>query len=92
MASRCDFPYLAAMPLSQVTSEHMGRWRDARLAGIPERGLAPVGAATVLREINLYSHVFTTRARRMEMDSREPVRRHAATERATTAPQDYRLC
>jgi hypothetical protein len=38
----------------------MGRWRDARLAGIPERGIKSVGDATVLREINLYSHVFTT--------------------------------
>lgn len=55
-----DFPDLAAMPLADVTSEHMGRWRDARLAGDEETGRGKVGTATVLREINLLSHVFTT--------------------------------
>lgn len=55
-----DFPELAAMPIADVTSDHMGRWRDARLAGDVAGGRAPVGNATVLREINLYSHVFTT--------------------------------
>ncbi|WP_347467588.1 tyrosine-type recombinase/integrase [Burkholderia stagnalis] len=55
-----EFPDLVAMPLAAVTAEHMGRWRDARLAGDVETGRAPVGTATVLREINLLSHVFTT--------------------------------
>ncbi|MGI4816352.1 MAG: tyrosine-type recombinase/integrase [Janthinobacterium lividum] len=55
-----DFPELAAMPLDQITSNHMGRWRDARLAGDLSAGKPAVGNATVLREINLYSHVFTT--------------------------------
>ncbi|WJF91094.1 hypothetical protein QS306_05475 [Paraburkholderia bonniea] len=54
-----DFSDLAVMPLSEVTAEQMGRWRDARLAGDAEKKRAPVGSATVLREINLYSHVFT---------------------------------
>lgn len=58
-----DFPDLAAMPLADVTAEHMGRWRDRRLAGDEDRKPKPlekVGTATVLREINLLSHVFTT--------------------------------
>ncbi|WP_153100825.1 tyrosine-type recombinase/integrase [Paraburkholderia hayleyella] len=55
-----DFPELADMPLADVTAEHMGRWRDARLAGDAGAKRPPVGSATVLREINLYSHVFTT--------------------------------
>lgn len=55
-----DFPDLAEMPLGDVTAEHMGRWRDARLAGDKEKKRGPVSNATVLREINLYSHVFTT--------------------------------
>lgn len=55
-----DFPDLAAMPLDEVTAEHMGRWRDARLAGDKEKRRGAVSNATVLREINLYSHVFTT--------------------------------
>ncbi|CAN0619553.1 putative integrase/recombinase HI_1572 [Burkholderia multivorans] len=55
-----DFPDLAEMPLAEVTSDHMGRWRDARLEGDEDAGRAAVGTATVLREINLYSHVFTT--------------------------------
>lgn len=55
-----DFPELANMRLTDITADHMGRWRDARLQGDPARGRDSVSAATVLREINLYSHVFTT--------------------------------
>lgn len=53
-----DFPHIAEMPLSDVDASVMGRWRDARLDGADGRNA--VGTATVLREINLYSHVFTT--------------------------------
>lgn len=55
-----DFPELAEMRLTDVTAEHMGRWRDARLHGDEAKGRDSVSSATVLREINLYSHVFTT--------------------------------
>jgi integrase len=55
-----DFPELASTRLTDVTAEHMGRWRDARLKGDEEAERDSVSAATVLREINLYSHVFTT--------------------------------
>lgn len=55
-----DFPVLAAMKLSDVSSNDFGRWRDARLAGNPAKKLKPVSTSTVLRDINLFSHVFTT--------------------------------
>ncbi|WP_322880772.1 hypothetical protein [Pandoraea sputorum] len=55
-----DFPELAAKNIADVTPDDMGRWRDARLAGDVAAGRPPVGNATVLRDINLYSHVFTT--------------------------------
>ncbi|CAB3784719.1 tyrosine-type recombinase/integrase [Pararobbsia alpina] len=55
-----DFPDLAATKLTDISPQHMGKWRDARLAGVPARGIKPVGSATVLRDINLFSHVFTT--------------------------------
>lgn len=55
-----DFPELAEMRLSDVTADHMGRWRDARLKGNESEQRDSVSAATVLREINLFSHVFTT--------------------------------
>lgn len=55
-----DFPEIANLKLSEVTSAHMGRWRDERLAGNKEKGLKPVASSTVLRDINLLSHVFST--------------------------------
>ena len=47
-----DYPELAAKPLDAVTSNDFGEWRDARLAKVSQ--------ATVIREMNLYSHAFTT--------------------------------
>lgn len=55
-----DFPELAEKNIADITPDDMGRWRDARLAGDLGSGRPPVGNATVLRDINLYSHVFTT--------------------------------
>lgn len=55
-----DFPDLAEKRLTDVNADDMGRWRDARIAGDPLTGRKMVGSATVLREINLFSHVFTT--------------------------------
>ncbi|KVN72778.1 hypothetical protein WT15_27260 [Burkholderia stagnalis] len=65
-AFRKHFPELAGRLLTEISSHDWGVWRDARLAGIqnPEQPgdylLAPVGAGTVIREINLFSHAFTT--------------------------------
>lgn len=41
---------LVSRPIAQVTSDHMGAWRDARLRS--------VGPATVRREMNLLASVF----------------------------------
>jgi integrase len=46
-----DFPELAEKKLHETNARDWGEWRDERLK--------TVGNATVLRDINLYSHVFT---------------------------------
>jgi integrase len=57
-AFKKHFPELAAKPLNEVTSHDFGLWRDARLKGSETQN--KVGAGTVIREINLFSHAFTT--------------------------------
>jgi len=54
------FPELTSKALSEVDSNDWGVWRDQRLKGRDTHDLKPVSAATVLREINLFSHAFTT--------------------------------
>jgi len=46
---------LADRPLAELTSEHLGAWRDARLKGARER--KPVLASSVNRELNLIASV-----------------------------------
>ena len=78
-----DFPEIANMPLTEVDSAVMGRWRDARLAGDRVKSRASVGTATVLREVNLYPSVSSCvhdRSRRVEVDRRKSVQRHATAE------------
>lgn len=50
-ALKRDFPALAKMQLSDITTPDMAAWRDARLK--------KVTAGSVQRDINLLSHVFT---------------------------------
>jgi integrase len=57
-AFKKNFPALAAKPLGEVTSDDFGKWRDERLKGNDQ--VEKVGPATVIREINLFSHAFTT--------------------------------
>lgn len=57
-AFKRNFPALAGKLLNEVTSDDFGKWRDERLKG--NEGVAAVGPATVIREINLLSHAFTT--------------------------------
>ena len=45
-----DFPELAGKVVSEVTTEDLARWRDARLAR--------VSAGSVQRDFNLYRHAF----------------------------------
>jgi integrase len=56
---------LAEMPLNEVNSEHFGKWRDTRLE--------TVSAATVLREINLLSHCFTTARKEWKWIAESPL-------------------
>jgi integrase len=51
-AFRKNFPTLAGKLLVDTTSHDWGLWRDERLKS--------VSAGTVIREINLFSHAFTT--------------------------------
>lgn len=44
-------------PLGDITTAHLGQWRDWRLAGGEDR--PAVTGATVLREINLMRHMFS---------------------------------
>lgn len=46
-----DFPALAAMPLTEVDTPHLGIWRDARLK--------TVSPGSIQREINLLRNVFS---------------------------------
>jgi integrase len=57
-AFKRKFPVLAGKQLNEVTSDDFGKWRDQRLAGTDKA--KKVGPATVIREINLFSHAFTT--------------------------------
>jgi len=44
-------------PLANITTAHLGLWRDWRMAGGEDR--AGVSGATVLREVNLLRHMFS---------------------------------
>lgn len=57
-AFKRNFPALASKPLNEVTSDDFGKWRDERIKGNDR--VKGVGPATVIREINLFSHAFTT--------------------------------
>ncbi|MFM0663297.1 site-specific integrase [Paraburkholderia sediminicola] len=57
-AFKKNFPNLAAKLLTETNSHDWGLWRDARLAGTDE--MRPVGAGSVIREINLFSAAFCT--------------------------------
>lgn len=57
-AFKRNFPELAGKLLNEVTSDDFGKWRDERMKG--NEVVAAVGPATVIREINLLSHAFTT--------------------------------
>lgn len=57
-AFKKNFPELAGKALTDMTSNDWGIWRDARLTGSDKQ--KAVGNGTVIREINLFSHAFTT--------------------------------
>jgi integrase len=55
-AFKRNFPELAAKLLTETNSHDWGLWRDARLAGTDK--MKPVGAGSVIREVNLFSAAF----------------------------------
>lgn len=79
--------------LANVTPELLGAWRDQRMTGESK-----VNGATVNRELNLLSHVFTTARREWKWLAASPtndVRRPkpaASRERIPTEDEIERLC
>jgi len=81
---------LGGLPLSEVTSDLLGQWRDLRLRGTPAANFTDkVKGASVIRELNLLSHVFTTARREWKWIVKSPttdVRRPKGS-----APRDRRI-
>jgi hypothetical protein len=48
--------YFDGVPLGEIDSNALGRWRDFRLKG--DKDHKPVSGGTVLREVNLYRNLF----------------------------------
>lgn len=91
-----DGKRLGDMPLTDMTSDLIGRWRDMRLQGSAEA--APVTGSTINRILNLWSHVLTTAAREWKWIVSSPtkdVRRPKESphrDRRPTADELERLC
>ncbi|MYN42755.1 tyrosine-type recombinase/integrase [Duganella sp. FT109W] len=81
---------LGSLPLSEVSSDVLGQWRDLRLRGTFAANFADkVKGASVIRELNLLSHVFTTARREWKWIVKSPttdVRRPKGS-----APRDRRI-
>ncbi|OFA00166.1 site-specific integrase [Duganella sp. HH101] len=64
---------LGGLPLGEVTSDILGQWRDQRLRGTAAANFADkVLGASVIRELNLLSHVFTTARREWKWIAKSP--------------------
>lgn len=100
LSALCDFVMdgrrLGDMPLSDMSSDVIGRWRDMRMRGTPE--VKPVSGSTVNRILNLWSHVLTTAAKEWKWIVESPtkdVRRpkeSAHRDRRPTADEIERIC
>ncbi|OEZ60476.1 site-specific integrase [Duganella sp. HH105] len=81
---------LGSLHLSDVTSDILGQWRDLRLRGTTAANFEDkVLGASVIRELNLLSHVFTTARREWKWIDKSPttdVRRPKGS-----APRDRRI-
>jgi integrase len=81
---------LGDLRLSDVTSDLLGQWRDLRLRGTAAANFEDkVLGASVIRELNLLSHVFTTARREWKWIAKSPttdVRRPKGS-----APRDRRI-
>jgi len=87
---------LGDVPLTEMTSDLIGRWRDVRMQGTADA--APVSGSTINRILNLWSHVLTTAAREWKWIAESPtkdVRRpkeSAHRDRRPTADEIERIC
>ncbi|MFL9987627.1 site-specific integrase [Paraburkholderia sediminicola] len=70
-AFKKNFPDLAGKLLTETNSHDWGLWRDARLAGTDK--MRPVGAGSVIREVNLFSAAFQTSVREWKWLSASPL-------------------
>ncbi|MYN29212.1 site-specific integrase [Duganella levis] len=81
---------LGSLRLSEVSSDLLGQWRDLRLRGTLAANFTDkVKGASVIRELNLLSHVFTTARREWKWIVKSPttdVRRPKGS-----APRDRRI-
>lgn len=94
---------IADIKLSSISSATLGAWRDQRIKGISGRdgvewAIRPVAGATVNRDLNLLSHVFTTARREWKWIVSSPttdVRRPkgaAARDRLPSQDEVDRIC
>lgn len=68
-----DGTQLGGMKLSKITPDTLGRWRDMRLTGTKEADYSDkVSGATVIREMNTLSHVFSTAQREWKWIAESP--------------------
>jgi len=78
---------LGQMKLSKITSDTLGRWRDMRLTGTKEKEFSDkVSGATVIREMNTLSHVFSTAQREWKWIAESPTT--AVRRPKNSAPRD----
>ncbi|MFM0647966.1 site-specific integrase [Paraburkholderia bryophila] len=70
-AFKKNFPDLAAKLLTEVSSHDWGIWRDARLGGTD--AMRPVGAGSVIREVNLFSAAFQTACKEWKWIAASPL-------------------
>ena len=66
---------LGKVRIAEVDASHVAKWRDWRLAGDPDgkpKPIPPVQGATVQREMNLLSNVFTVARKEWKWISRSP--------------------
>lgn len=90
---------LGGMLLADITSDVIGQWRDLRLRGtVSARFEDKVKGASVIRELNLLSHVFTSARREWGWMVKSPttdVRRPKGSEprdRRISADEIERIC
>jgi integrase len=80
LAALCESP-LAKVPMAELSAKHISAWRDERLRSVT--------GATVTREMNLLSHVFTVARKEWQWLSASPTTDVARP--PPTPPRDRRV-